>query len=729
MSITTLLPVGQWAQEEFAFAELGDPRRNKRLVKIATKLAASPGGTLPQAFPEWAELKAAYRFFARELTDGLKLPTVRPAVATGAVGLDGRVLVIREQMSFLPLVRIWLWVSVLASVAGWLLSALGQLNEAGYAVLGVAGAAGLWFGRKALGLTSPRGLCHWKKARARFRRWLPGSFAVLALLVLLGGALYPPTTHTAMTYRTPRVLHWLAEGHWHWIHTPNYRMNNRCCGLEWLTAPVLLSIRSDRPLFLINFMPFLLMPGLTFSVFTRLGVRPRVAWHWMWLLPTGYNFLLQAGSLANDTFPTVYALAAVDFGLRAWVSRRPSDLWYSLRAAALLTGAKASNLPLLLPWAILVCALWPLLTRRPVMSFLVIVLAATASALPTLVLNVRYCGDWSGLVLEHAGMNMKNPFVGIWGNALLLLSNNFVPTFFPLAGWWNQSALSILPHALTAPMMANFEEGFMALGEMPTEDWVGVGFGLSVLLAASLLASCRAGSPANKGWAGSGLIPREVRWGVLVAPWLSLLAYGMKSGMNTPARLISPYYPLLLPLLLIGAKQAVIVRRRWWRAMVWGVLLLAVPVLVLTPGRPLWPAQTMLKKLLALKPGQRVLTRALAVYSVYDVRWDPLANVRALLPKGLSVVGFLGAADDIDISLWRPFGGRRVQHILLSDSPAQIRQRHIQYAVVSGGHLVDQGTTLTAWQERTGAELVATTVATTTVALGPRPWYVVRFPE
>ena len=498
---------------------------------------------------------------------------------------------------------------------------------------------------------------------------------------------------------------------------------------EWLTAPVLLFIRSDRPLFLINFMPFLLMPGLTFSVFTRLGVRPRVAWHWMWLLPTGYNFLLQAGSLANDTFPTVYALAAVDFGLRAWVSRRPSDLWYSLLAAALLTGAKASNLPLLLPWAILVCALWPLLTRRPVMSFLVIVLAATASALPTLVLNVRYCGDWSGLVLEHAGMNMKNPFVGIWGNALLLLSNNFVPTFFPLAGWWNQSALSILPHALTAPMMANFEEGFMALGEMPTEDWVGVGFGLSVLLAASLLASCRAGSPANKGWAGSGLIPRGVRWGVLVAPWLSLLAYGMKSGMNTPARLISPYYPLLLPLLLIGAKQAVIVRRRWWRAMVWGVLLLAVPVLVLTPGRPLWPAQTMLKKLLALKPGQRVLTRALAVYSVYDVRSDPLANVRALLPKGLSVVGFLGAADDIDISLWRPFGGRRVQHILLSDSPAQIRQRHIQYAVVSGGHLVDQGTTLTAWQERTGAELVATTVATTTVALGPRPWYVVRFPE
>jgi Transposase DNA-binding/Transposase Tn5 dimerisation domain len=58
-----LLAPAQWAQNEFGFAQLGDQRRNQRLVKIATHLAARPGGTLPQAFPDWAELKAAYRFF------------------------------------------------------------------------------------------------------------------------------------------------------------------------------------------------------------------------------------------------------------------------------------------------------------------------------------------------------------------------------------------------------------------------------------------------------------------------------------------------------------------------------------------------------------------------------------------------------------------------------------------------------------------------------------------
>ena len=638
-------------------------------------------------------------------------------------------------MSFLPLVKVWVWVSVLASLAGWLLSAVGQLNRVGYAVFCGVVAVCVWFGRRALDRCGPVAwcgalrLCYWRKIRVRFRRWLPACFVGLAFLVLLGGALYPPTNHTAMTYRTPRVLHWLAEGHWHWIHTPNYRMNDRCCGFEWLTAPVLLFTGSDRGLFLINFISFLLLPGLIYSIFTRLGVRPRVAWHWMWLLPTGYTFLLQAGSLGNDTFPTVYALAAVDFGLRAWVTRRPTDLWYSLLAAALLSGAKASNLPLLLPWGILMLALCPLLTRRPVVTLLVTLLAAVVSILPTAVLNVRYCGDWSGLALEHAGMEMKNPFVGVWGNALLLLSNNFVPTFFPLAGWWNRSALAIVPHVLTDPMLANFEAGFLFLGEMPTEDWVGMGFGVSVLLAVSLLASLRAGPGANRGWAGSRLISRGVRWCVLVAPWLSLLVYGMKSGMVTPARLISPYYPLLLPALLVGARQADIVRRRWWRVMAWGVVLLSVPVLVLTPGRPLWPAQTILSRLVAWKPEQPMLKRALTVYTVYDVRSDPLANVRALLPQGLAVVGFMGTPDDIDISLWRPFGSRRVAQILLSDSPEQIRQRHIKYAVVGEVNLRENHTTLAEWQKRTGAELVATAIATMTVIQGPHPWYVVRFPE
>ena len=62
---STLLPPAQWAQSEFALAQLGDRRRTQRLVTIATGLAHCPSGTLPQAFPGWKDLKAAYRFFSQ----------------------------------------------------------------------------------------------------------------------------------------------------------------------------------------------------------------------------------------------------------------------------------------------------------------------------------------------------------------------------------------------------------------------------------------------------------------------------------------------------------------------------------------------------------------------------------------------------------------------------------------------------------------------------------------
>ena len=259
--------------------------------------------------------------------------------------------------------------------------------------------------------------------------------------------------------------------------------------IEWLTAPLLLFTKSDRALFLVNFIPFLLLPGLVFSVFTRLGVRARVAWQWMWLLPTGYNFLLQAGSICNDTFPAVFALAAIDFAARAWRSRRAADLWHSILAAALLTGAKASNLPLLLPWAILIFPVVPLLRRKPLATLSVLLLSALVSFLPMAVLNNHFCGDWSGAKLEPAFMVMKDPAVGLYGNPFQLLLDNSIPPVFPLAGWWNQHAPLFMPHFLTEAADNYFDAGFFSVGELPTEDWAGIGFGLCLLLVVSVLAS------------------------------------------------------------------------------------------------------------------------------------------------------------------------------------------------------------------------------------------------
>jgi hypothetical protein len=181
-----------------------------------------------------------------------------------------------------------------------------------------------------------------------------------------------------------------------------------------------------------------------------------------------------------------------------------------------------------------------------------------------------------------------------------------------------------------------------------------------------------------------------------------------------------------LPLLLAGAGQSQIVRRGWWRGLAGGVLILAFVVLILSPDRPLWPAKTILSKLHARHPDQRLVARALKVYTVYANRSDPLAEVRALLPPDVRTVGFIGTEDDTDISLWRPFGGRQVEHFFLADPPEQLRQR-VEYVVVGGFNLKERHTTLDSWLRQSGAELVAATNATVKVGEGPQPWYVVRF--
>ena len=630
-------------------------------------------------------------------------------------------------MSFVPFVRLWLWISAFASAAGWTLSTFGQLNRIGYAIAFAAFVIFLFLGRKGLGLVSDRKLFCLKKFLRRFRRPLPFCFAALAALIFLGGALYPPSNYTGLNYREARVLQWLAHGHWFWVHTANYRMNDRACGIEWLTAPLILFLKSDRALFLVNFIPLLLLPGLIFSIFTRLGVRARVAWQWMWLLPTGYDFLLQAGSIANDTFPTVYALAAIDFAARAWQSRRVSDLWHSILAAALLTGAKASNLPLLLPWAILIFPVLPLLRKKIAATALVILLAAVVSFLPMAILNNHYCGDWSGAKLEPAFMIMKNPWVGLWGNGFQLMLVNFTPPIFPPAGWWNLHAPLFMPHFMVAAADNYFDSGFFAIGELPTEDWAGLGFGVNLLLVVSVVSSFFIRGN-NSDASTNGKIPIAFCKWVLLAAWVSLAAYCLKSGMTTTARLIAPYYPLLLPLLLIGPAQSEIIRRQWWRALVGGVLFFAFVVVIVVPDRPLWPAKTILSRLHEQHPDQRLINRALNVYTVYSERWDSLAGIRALLPSGIKVVGFMGGEDDCDISLWRPFGERRVEHLLPTDSPAQIRER-AEYVVVSASSLEAQGVSFNDWLQKSGAEFIASTNATLKVVSGPQSWQIVRFKQ
>src|SRR5260370_38948060 len=54
----------EWAVKTFGAAELGDPRRTDRLIKVASALAANPSASLPHALETWGETQGAYRLLS-----------------------------------------------------------------------------------------------------------------------------------------------------------------------------------------------------------------------------------------------------------------------------------------------------------------------------------------------------------------------------------------------------------------------------------------------------------------------------------------------------------------------------------------------------------------------------------------------------------------------------------------------------------------------------------------
>ena len=71
-----------WAAEELAGLELGDVRRNHRLIKLVDDLAAHPTASIPLASGGWAETKAAYRLLNNPALDWRELLEVH-TVRTG----------------------------------------------------------------------------------------------------------------------------------------------------------------------------------------------------------------------------------------------------------------------------------------------------------------------------------------------------------------------------------------------------------------------------------------------------------------------------------------------------------------------------------------------------------------------------------------------------------------------------------------------------------------------
>ncbi len=632
--------------------------------------------------------------------------------------------------------KLWLWFGAYWSCAGWVLSALHALNPVGYGVALVAGGIGIAIFRRSL-FDAAHPALSWRKAKRRFRRLFPFCFLFLAGLAILGGVLFHPANPDALTQRMPRVLNWLAESRWHWTTSTPATFNTRACGFEWLLAPMLALLRTDRWIFLYNALSYLLMPGLVFGVLTHLQVGRRVAWYWMWLAPTGYCFLMQAGSICNDGLGAVYSLAAIDLALRARKQFSYSQLWLSALALALATGTKTSNLPLCLPWLL---AAWPALKallQRPLATFAVACVAIGASFVPTAVLNYYYCHDWTGAAYElTSDQAHASPPVAVIGNALNLAAQNLAPPIFPAAAWWNSHAYNWIPQRLLASMEQTFEAGgaHLQLPEIQFEVAAGLGCGITILALLSWLAGWwynRASGSRNNRVPARGLLL------VRVSFLLCVLVYMVKLTMSTSGRIIAPYYCLVLPTFLLGCGQRIVVRQLWWRFCSLAVFALALVMIVINPPRPLWPGKTVLASLSASHPDSRPLRLGCMVYEAYADRWDALAPVRNYFPESEKNVGLISfiTTTTLETSLWRPFGSRRIHWFRPEASTADIAAKGIRYVIIGTDPAADKATMdkthewLEQWLAEHQAKLLAAVPVRLVATREPARWYVTELPS
>ena len=621
-------------------------------------------------------------------------------------------------MIFQRALELWiLWCAGLA-FAGWAFSAFSALGGAAYIGFSLVFVVLVLVGRRQIPLPRSNWRRDLRKAVRRFRRLPPFLYLCIVIFSALGALVYPTIHFDSLSYRLPRVLHWLAEGKWHWIHTPDSRMNVVATATEWIWTPIMLLTDSERVLACTNLISFCFLPGLLYAFFTRVGISRRLAWWWMWILPGGFCYALQAGSLATDAYATIFALGAVVYAFKASEARRPYFLWVSILAIGFATGTKQTNLIVVPLWFVVALLSRKLVIARPFATAAVVLVALGASFLPNCVANLKYAGSWNGFRLD-----LPSPFWAIVGNSFALPLENLLPPFFPPAREWNAAMLNFVE----TPFGSHFKkfEHFAALYRGPSENTCGLGLTTCLLLLGGLV-SCRGA----KCQSNEPFQTRLIRMTLLVAPWLLVLVYMTSVLIARSARYLAFFYPFLFAGILYLMDRPY--RFRWWRAGVYLSLVITLVTIALLRQRPLLPVP------LVADAAERFVSKNLAdrtrnAFSFVPQVRKTIDAFHNALPPGTKVAGYICEVGHLELALWHPYGARRVWRYGAKDCldpnfSKELSDKGIEYAILDDISLErTKPSTIDEWLEVNKAEVVFSLGMPTEPELPPRQVWLVRF--
>src|SRR5262249_50682634 len=90
-----------WFDRELAGCSFADDRLNKRFRKLVAQIGSAMGQSIPLVCQDWANTKAAYRFFANErVSEADILAGHFQSTGERAITTDGPVLVLHDTTEF-----------------------------------------------------------------------------------------------------------------------------------------------------------------------------------------------------------------------------------------------------------------------------------------------------------------------------------------------------------------------------------------------------------------------------------------------------------------------------------------------------------------------------------------------------------------------------------------------------------------------------------------------------
>jgi hypothetical protein len=574
------------------------------------------------------------------------------------------------------LLRCWILFCAGLVGFGWILSFFGELTPWAYAITLIL----LGIGEAAYLFKIERPAFKWRQLIKRLlslRLLLPAIFGISATLLLAKGIVSPPFHDDGLCYRIPRAMNWIMEHRWHWLDAQDPRLDVLGTVSEWLSVPVLVLFRTDQLVFWPNWICHLFLPGLIFSVWRKLGVRPRVAWLSMWLLPTGFCFALQAVNTSNDSLGAFFVLAAFFFALKGNRSEAWSDFAFSILCMALATGVKLNLLSLGLGWAIAVGVGWKQLLSRPARSLGIVLAGALVSFVPTAYLNWSHARGWTGLDYVVS----PPPWVNFICTTFQIIVQNLTPPL--LTGPF--SGPTIIPGLEGTAMGDLMQRGHLLpviYSQVAIEQ---AGLGFIVSLAFVLIFLTTRARPT-----GSPLFSR--RFWIFGGITVAFLHYMLFVGSDQAARLISPYYLLLLPALFVGREPR--------DYLPWYLYKLGV-------------AAAMFAGLyLALFFTENPLANYFPLF--YErLYWDErfMEETRLAIPSEEKTVGIIRFYNQRETWLWKPYGSRKVVELPMDPDVNELRRQGIEYVVVSNEMLALNHMTINSWLAQGPWTLVGSVVA------------------